>query len=98
MYTNDEMLKSALDDLNRLSLIGIDNWQRVLSACKKIVSVRQALSKEQEARDNAYKASLEEVKARREQQLKEAEERGEKILGGETIRVNADGTQEVLIP
>lgn len=98
MYTNDEMLKSALDDLNRLSLIGIDNWQRVLSACKKIVSVRQALSKEQEARDNAYKASLEEAKARREQQLKEAEARGETVLGGETVRINADGTQEVLIP
>lgn len=98
MYTNDEMLKSVLDDLNKLSLVGINNWQIVLNACKKVAAVRQALSKEQEARDNAYKASIEEAKARREQQLKEAAERGEEVLGGETIRVKADGTQEVLVP
>ena len=98
MYTNDEMIKSVLDDLNKLSLTGIDQWQRALSACKKLISVREALKKEQEARENAYKASIEDAKAAREQQLKEAQQRGEKVLGGETIRINADGTQEVIIP
>ena len=98
MLTNAEMIKSVLSDLNKLSLTGIDQWQTGMNAVKKLVSVQQALQKEQEARDNAYKASIEEAKALREKQLKEAAEQGGDVIGGETIRINPDGTQEVIIP
>lgn len=93
-----EMLQSAINDINGLILQGIPNWKRALSAVGKINAVIEGLSKEQETKQKAYDAAIEDARKRREEAKAEAARNGEEILGGETIRINADGSQEVLIP
>ena len=98
MYSVIDILKSAQDDVNALIIQGVTNWKHAYDAIAKIDAVIKDVEKKEEAKEKAYNASLEDAKKRREQQLKEAAERGEEIEGGETIRLNADGTREVLIP
>lgn len=89
-----EMLNGAIADINQLMLQGALNWSKANSAINRISAVIEGLKKEEEARENAYKASIENAKQMRERKLKN----GESVVGGETIRINADGTQEVLVP
>lgn len=93
-----EMLKSVIDDLNKLKLEGYANWGHAFNAVAKISSVISGLEKEQKAKEEAYKASIEDAKARREQAKKEAAERGEEIIGGETINIDlTTGKQTTII-
>lgn len=96
--TDIELLKSAIMDIDHLTLSGALNWQKAENAIKKIYAVVQTLedAKKQQEQDQAD--ALEIARQKRKEQLENAAANGEKVIGGETIRVNADGTQEVLIP
>ncbi len=93
-----ETLKSIVVDLNSLTLQGFANWKHADDAMQKLILVIEDLEKEKKEKEKAHNEFLENAKKRREQMKAEAAERGEKIIGGETIRINADGTREVLIP
>lgn len=95
---NIDTLQNVLNTLDKLSLQGFENWRLVGKAAAQVAAVMDDLKRQQEAREKAYEESLKEAKARREETLAAAHERGEEILGGQTVRFNADGTQEVLIP
>jgi len=92
------VLKGAIDDINGLIIQGVVNWKKAVDAIDRISIVIEAIEKKNKAKEEAYRASIEDAKKRREQQKNEAIERGEEIVGGETIHINADGTKEVLIP
>lgn len=91
-------IQTAWTELEGLSLTGIVQWEKGIKIAKSLIEIKRELLEEEKRREEAYNASIEEARKRREQAKKEAAERGEEIVGGETIRINADGTQEVLIP
>ena len=93
-----EMLKSSLDDINALILQGVGNWSHALNAYSKIKAVADVLEKDAQAKKQREDEELARKRAEREKALKEAHEQGGEILGGETVRIHADGTQETLIP
>ena len=93
-----EILQSVQKDINSLILQGVLNWQNALNAYGKTQAVIDAFQKEERAKKREEDIELEKMKRQREQQLKEAAERGEEIIGGETVRLYPDGTQKVLIP
>ncbi len=91
-----DLLKSAISDINRLSLTGAVNWEAAAEAIKKIYAVIRTLSAQREESDRAEMEALEKKRKERQEQLKAAAERGEEIIGGETIRIKADGTREII--
>ena len=93
-----DILKSVQTDINALIMQGVCNWQHAMNAFGKINAVIEALERDERTKEREKAIELEKAKIKREMELKEAAERGEKIIGGETIQLNADGTQEVLIP
>ena len=93
-----ETLKSIVVDLNGLTLQGFANWKHADDAMQKLILVIKDYEDKQTAKEKAYNEALEDAKKRREEMKAEAAKRGEEIIGGETIRFNADGTKEVLIP
>ena len=98
MMDRIQTLKSIVVDLNSLILQGYANWKHADDAMQKLILVIEDLENEKKEKEKAHNEFLENAKKRREQMKAEAAERGEKIVGGETIRINADGTKEVLIP
>lgn len=98
MYTSVELLESAIRDIDKLTLTGVMNWNNANSALSKIGSVLDALKKQEEAKEKAYNDAIEDAKQAREKQLADAAARGETVIGGQTVKVNADGTTEVIIP
>lgn len=93
-----ELLKSVVVDINGLILQGHANWQKAENAINKLAKIIEDMEKKEQAKEKAYNDALEEAKQRREQMKAEAKARGEEIIGGETIKINADGSREVLIP
>lgn len=93
-----DMLKGAVEEINALTIQGVVNWRYAVDAVSRINAVIKSLEDRVKAKEEAYKASIEDAKKRREQRLKDAAENGEKIIGGETIKINSDGTQEMLVP
>ena len=92
------MIVAIMRDFDRLSLTGCKDWEIAVGICEKLIVLKRAFEQEKKKKKKAEEARLEEMRKAREAQLKAAEERGEDIVGGETIRFNADGTEEVLIP
>lgn len=93
-----DMLNSAIGDINALIIQGAANWKHALNACGKIKAVVDNLEKMEAAREEAYSQSIEDAKKRREQQLKEAAEKGETVIGGQTIEINPlTGEQKTII-
>lgn len=96
--TGIEMLKSANEDINALILQGMVNWKRAASAIAKINAVISEMAKAEEAEKKAHDEAIEEARRQREQVKQEAAERGEEILGGETIEINLlSGEQKTVI-
>jgi len=93
-----QMLESIIADISKMSLTGPYNWNCANSALNKLSALIEGEKKSKEAKERAEKAALEEARLNRERIKKIAESNGEEILGGETVRINADGTREVLIP
>ena len=95
---NINMLKSAVEDMNGLILQGVLNWRRASSAVSKVSAVIEALQKEQDKKEAAYNAAIEDAKKQRAKAKAEAAERGEEIVGGETINIDlTTGKQETII-
>jgi len=93
-----EIVMSLMRDLDSLSLTGTRDWETGINMAKKLIAVKHDLEEEEKQNKKAYDEAIEEAKKKREQMKKEAAERGEEIVGGETVRVYEDGTQEVIIP
>lgn len=98
MHDDVGLLESAIADINGLGLQGLANWQRAASAIQKIAAVIDGRKKERAEQEETRRQEIEEARRAREQAKAEAAARGEEIVGGETVQINADGTQEVLIP
>lgn len=98
MNGHTEMLKAAVADINGLVLQGAVNWTRANSAINRITAVIEGLEKETKAREQAYKAAIEDAKASKAKAQAEAAERGEEVLGGEVIHFDLkSGEQTVLV-
>lgn len=93
-----QLLKTVVVDINALILQGHANWLHAESAIEKLTKIIEDMESEEKAKEKLYNDAIEDAKKRREQMKAEAETNGEKIIGGETIRFNADGTKEVIIP
>ena len=93
-----ELIVSLMRDLDGLTLKSVHDWEIGVRMAQNLISLKHALEDSAKREQESQLAALEEARMKREETLREAAERGEKILGGETIRINADGTQEVLIP
>ena len=86
--TELELLASAAQDLDGLTLRGLANWRLADSALKKIGAVMESLKRREDAEKEADARQIEELRAAREQAKAEAAARGEEILGGETYRID----------
>lgn len=93
-----DILESVKNEINGLLIQGVLNWQHALNAYGKVNAVVENLKKEEREKQREHDIEIQKMKIQREQQLKEAVERGETVIGGETIRINADGSKEVIIP
>lgn len=92
------ILKSAIDDINALILQGVVNWKHATNAVGKIGAVIDALEKQKTEKEAAYNAAIEDARKKRELAKAEAAERGEEILGGETVFVDlTSGEQKTII-
>jgi len=92
------LIQSLIVDLDSLSVRSVENCATVVGMYQKLAQLKKAEQARVEAKQKAAEAELEQKRAERQKQLAEAAERGETIVGGETIRINADGSQEVVIP
>lgn len=92
------LIQSLIVDLDSLSVKSVENCATVVGMFQKLTQLKKTEQVRIEAKQKAAEAELEQKRAERQKQLAEAAERGETIVGGETIRINADGTQEVVIP
>lgn len=61
-----DVLNSALDDINGLTLQGAANWKRAAAAIQKIAAVVAAMEKDRERREAAYQASADDAETRNE--------------------------------
>ena len=87
--------------LAQIQVCGPTNARLLVSADNALQQMGQVLKrmgeeveKEKEA---AAAADLEQRKEARAKQLAEAEARGETVVGGQTVRINEDGTMETVI-
>lgn len=92
------LIQEMMAALNRMTLTGVKDWELGMKIASGLVALKHGLEEEREAKKRAEDEELERKREERKRQLEEAAARGEEILGGETIRLNADGTTEVLIP
>ena len=92
------LIQSLIVDLDSLSVKGIENATTIVGMFQKLRQLKSTEQARVEAKQKAAEAELEQKREARRKQLAEAAERGETIVGGETIQINADGTQEVIIP
>ena len=90
-----ELVQAIMADLNRLTLTSVKDWEIGVGLAKALIALKHALEEDAKAKEEA---DLKEKRAARQKQLAEAAEKGEEVIGGETIRINADGSTEVLIP
>jgi phage/plasmid primase-like uncharacterized protein len=97
MMDNIRMLNVAIEEINALVIQGVVNWKRASSAIDRIKAVISVLEQEKEAQMKAKEEAAQELKKQREQAKREAAERGEEILGGETINIDLlTGEQTVI--
>jgi CRISPR/Cas system type I-B associated protein Csh2 (Cas7 group RAMP superfamily) len=94
---NIGMLNAAIEEINALVIQGVVNWKRASSAIDRIKAVVSVLEQEKEAQKKAQEEAMQELRKQREQAKREAAERGEEILGGETINIDLlTGEQTVI--
>ena len=74
-----DVINSAITDINGLILQGVLNWQNATNAVKKLNSVVVQLKKQQERKEAAYNAAIEDAKKQKE---KAKVEIGELTTGG----------------
>lgn len=87
--------------LAQIQVCGPNNARLLVSADDALQQLGQVLKKMGEdlekEKEAAAAADLEQRKEARIKQLAEAESRGETVIGGQTVRINEDGTVETVI-
>lgn len=96
--TSIELVQAIMADLNKLSLTSVRDWEIGVGIAKALITLKHGLEDEEKARRKAQEDAIAEARAKRQFEKQAAAEKGEEILGGETIRINSDGSQEVIIP
>jgi hypothetical protein len=95
---NIQLVQAIMRDFDKLTLKGVADWEIGVGIAKALISLKQSLEKEQEEQKKAEDERIKELRKQRQKQLADAEAQGLEVVGGETIRINGDGTTEVLIP
>jgi len=91
-----DMIRSAIQDISRLTLTGPVNWELAAEAIKKLYAVLQGLQKAGDEKARAEAAALEKARQARQAQLQAAAEAGEEVVGGQVIHIGPDGTEELV--
>lgn len=92
-----EFIKSIIAEINSVYVIGKENSMHVLSAIRMLEVLSKGITNEEKSREEAERFKLDEMRRKRENDLKKAIEKGETILGGETIQLDVNGNQKVII-
>lgn len=92
-----EFIKSIIAEINSVTVIGKENAIHVLSAIKMLEVLIQGITDEEKSREEAEQIRLDEMQRKRKDDFKKAFEKGETILGGETIQLDVDGNKKVII-
>ena len=95
---NIQLVQAIMHDFDKLTLKGVGDWEIGVGIAKALISLKQSLEKEKEEQKKAEDERIKELRKQRQKQLADAEAQGLEVVGGETIRINGDGTTEVLIP
>ena len=96
--TSIELVQAIMVDLNKLTLTSVKDWEIGVGIAKALITLKRGLENDEKARQKAQEDLLAEAREKRQQQLQEAAEKGQEVIGGETVRINADGSTEVIIP
>ena len=95
---NIQLVQAIMAELDKLTLKSVRDWEIGVGIAKALLALKKGLEDEQNAREQTEQDLLKEARANRQAQLKAAAENGGDVVGGETIRINGDGSTEVLIP
>ena len=95
---NIEIVQALMVKLNTLSLTSVKDWETGIAMAQGLLALKKNLEDAEKAKQKAEEARIEELKEQRKKQLEDAAAQGLEVIGGETIRINGDGSTEVLIP
>lgn len=95
---NIQLVQALMVTLDKLSLRSVTDWEIGVELAKGLIALKRALEEEAKAKKQQEEKDLEERRAARQKQLQDAQAAGLEVIGGETIRINSDGSSEVVIP
>lgn len=95
---NIQLIQSMMINLNKLTLTSVKDWEIGVTIAQGLIALKHGLEGEAKAKREQEQKQIEEVKAARQKQLQDAQAAGLEVIGGETIRINGDGSSEVVIP
>lgn len=95
---NIQLVQALMVTLDKLSLRSVSDWEIGVELAKGLIALKRALEEQEKAKKQQEEKDLEERRAARQKQLQDAQAAGHTIVGGETIRINGDGSSEVVIP
>ena len=90
-----ELVQLLMQDLSKLSLKGVGDWEIGVEMAKALITLKRGLEKEEETKQKQHADAVEAAKARRDRLKREAEERGEVMTGGEIYEIGPEGVTEV---
>lgn len=93
--SNIELVQLIMQNLGKLSLKGVGDWEIGLEIAKALIALKHGLEKEEEVRQKKHNDAVEAAKARRAKLKREAEARGEILTGGEIYEIGPEGVTEV---
>lgn len=95
---NIQLVQALMVTLDKLSLRSVADWEIGVELAKGLIALKRALEEQEKAKKQQEEKDLEERRAARQKQLQDAQAAGLEVIGGETIRINSDGSSEVVIP
>lgn len=95
---NIQLVQALMVTLDKLSLRSVTDWEIGVELAKGLIALKRALEEEVKAKEQQEEKDLEKRRAARQKQLQDAQAAGLEVIGGETIRINGDGSSEVVIP
>lgn len=95
---NIQLVQALMVTLDKLSLRSVTDWEIGVELAKGLIALKRSLEEQEKAKKQQEEKDLEERRAARKKQLQDAQAAGLEVIGGETIRINGDGSSEVVIP
>jgi PIN domain nuclease of toxin-antitoxin system len=95
---NIQLVQALMVTLDKLSLRSVSDWEIGVELAKGLIALKRALEEQEKAKKQQEEKDLEERRAARQKQLQDAQAAGLEVIGGETIKINSDGSSEVVIP